>query len=230
MARTAEDIELKILSEEQRILVKDSISVDKVSGNNITIKEDTVSERDFIAAEDLRDSVTGDIIYKKGDIIPQGTEFKGNWLVEDLRKSEVIQEVNEEGEKTDLDPDTEEEVKTGSLDTNMGLDRRVDNLMYVNYDDIEEFSFGYIGEGEYMFSVDEGDDLVCLGHLYETTRQNAIVLSADRPIDSDLVGPAIAQYNNIDMFDPVLSKYRMAAMASNGNEFIGSFLITYNNT
>ena len=68
MARTAEDIELKILSEEQRILVKDSISVDKVSGNNITIKKDTVSERDFIAAEDLRDSVTGDIIYNKGDI------------------------------------------------------------------------------------------------------------------------------------------------------------------
>ena len=230
MARTAEDIELKILSGEQKILVKDSISVDKVSGNNITIKKDTVSERDFIAAEDLRDSVTGDIIYKKGDIIPEGTEFKGNWLVEDLRKSEVIQKVDEEGHKTDLDPDTEEEVKTGSQDTNMGLDRRVDNLMYVNYDDIEEFSFGYIGEGEYMFSVDEGDDLVCLGHLYETTRQNAIVLSADRPIDSDLVGPAIAQYNNIDMFDPILSKYRMAAMAANGNEFIGSFLINYNNT
>lgn len=230
MARTAEDIELKILSEDKRILVEDSISVDKVGGNNITIKEDTVSERDFIAADDLRDSVSGDIIYNKGDIIPEGTEFKGDWLVEDLSEGEVIQEIDPGGQKTDLDEETEEEVKTGSTDTNMGLDRQVDSLMYVNYDEIEEFSFGYIGEGEYMFSVDEGDDLVCLGHLYDTTRQNAIVLSATTPIDSELTAPAIGQYNNIDRFDPVLSRYRMAVMAANGNEFIGSFLINYKNT
>ena len=90
--------------------------------------------------------------------------------------------------------------------------------------DLSQFTFGY---GD--FNPEVGDDLVCLGHLWNGERQGAILISAYDSMDPDLKAPAIAQYIGIRTFT-TLSPYRVSSIAANGNTFMGKFLVNYNGT
>lgn len=83
---------------------------------------------------------------------------------------------------------------------------------------ITEFTWGY----GYM-DVEDGDDLVVLGHLWDGSRQNAILLSAYDPLDTQIEAPAICQYKGIRGFDN-LSMFRTNQIAANGNIFTGRFM------
>ena len=87
---------------------------------------------------------------------------------------------------------------------------------------INEFRFGYG-----TFNPEVGDDLICLGHLWNAERQGAILISAYDPMDPELRAPAIAQYMGIRTFT-TLSPYRVSSIAANGNTFMGRFLVNYN--
>lgn len=89
---------------------------------------------------------------------------------------------------------------------------------------LDSFTFGY---GD--FDPEVGDDLVCLGHLWNGERQGAILISAYDPMDPELKAPAIAQYMGIRTFT-TLSPYRVSSIAANGNTFMGKFLVNYNGT
>ena len=89
---------------------------------------------------------------------------------------------------------------------------------------LDTFTFGY---GD--FNPEVGDDLVCLGHLWNGERQGAILISAYDPMDPELKAPAIAQYMGIRTFT-TLSPYRVSSIAANGNTFMGKFLVNYNGT
>lgn len=90
-------------------------------------------------------------------------------------------------------------------------------------DEYLKWTFGYG-----TFAPEAGDKLACLGHLFNPDRMNAIAISATNPIDPELEAPAIAQYKMIDVFGTSISKFRMTAIAKNGNEFLGAFLVDYN--
>jgi len=87
---------------------------------------------------------------------------------------------------------------------------------------IEEFTFGYG-----TFEPAEGDDIVALGHLWSGDRQDAILIAAYDPMDTELTPPAIAQYRGIKTFES-LSKYRTNTLSAGGNEFTGRFFVDYN--
>lgn len=71
--------------------------------------------------------------------------------------------------------------------------------------------------------------LGCLGHMWDYNRQNAIVISAIKPIDAELVAPSIAQYTGIDIFGASISQFRLTAIAKNGNVFTGKFMVKNEN-
>ncbi len=89
---------------------------------------------------------------------------------------------------------------------------------------LDSFTFGY---GD--FNPEVGDDLVCLGHLWNAERQGALLISAYDPMDPELRAPAIAQYMGIRTFT-TLSPYRTSSIAANGNTFMGKFLVNNNGT
>lgn len=87
-----------------------------------------------------------------------------------------------------------------------------------------DYTLGYkFGYGQMDVSV--GDSLACLGHLSNTDRMNAIVISASQPIDPELLPPSIAQYHLIDVFGESISKFRWTTIARSGNSFYGNFNI-----
>ena len=81
-----------------------------------------------------------------------------------------------------------------------------------------QFGYGY-------FNVKTGQQLGCLGHMWDIDRQNAILISATQPIDGELVAPAIAQYNGINVFGASISRFRLSVIAKNGNVFNGQFMV-----
>lgn len=87
-----------------------------------------------------------------------------------------------------------------------------------------EWMFGYG-----LFEPREGQQLACLGHLYDKDRQNAVVISSIQPIDPELVAPSIAQYSGIDVFGVSISQFRLSVIAKNGNIFTGKFMVKSNN-
>jgi len=89
---------------------------------------------------------------------------------------------------------------------------------------LESFKFGYG-----TFSPETGDNLVTLGHLWEGTRQGAILISSYDPLDPELEAPAIGQYKGIRTFTSI-SPYRITSIAANGNTFLGKVLVNYNGT
>lgn len=97
----------------------------------------------------------------------------------------------------------------------------------VNEYPVSERGFWQFGFG--IFDPRKGQQLGCLGHLWDKTRQNAIVISAMQPIDTELVAPAIAQYDGIDVFGASISNFRMNCLAKNGNVFTGKFMIREEN-
>ena len=92
------------------------------------------------------------------------------------------------------------------------LDKYNNDPTYANW------TFGY---GKIEISI--GDELACLGHLFDRDRRNAIILSANTPIDPELKAPAMAQYTGIDIFGLSISKFRLTTIAKNGNKFYGWF-------
>ena len=83
---------------------------------------------------------------------------------------------------------------------------------------ITEFTWGYG-----TLDIEDGDDLVVLGHLWDGSRQNAILLAAYDPLDTQIEAPAICQYKGIRNFDN-LSLFRTNQIAANGNIFTGRFM------
>ena len=195
------------------------LKLDKVEKNNIVLANETVLGRDFIAAEDLYD-LNGDKVYNKGALVESGTVVDGEWRLVDLGGDEDIKAIDDGSEIT---PPDEDEIINGTDDTETNKSRDTNIYNKKNYSEETSFIFGY---GK--FSARKGDSLACLGHLYDSDRQNAVVLSATDPIDPDLKAPAMAQYSNIDTFGVSISKFRLSAIAANGNEFIGSFLVNDN--
>ena len=228
----AQELSRQILSEDEIRVQESGLVINSASKGTITLAENTVTERDFIAAEDLYDSSTGNKIYSKGDIILEGTELAGDWQLVDLDDEDVIKDFDPNtGTTSDPSEEDEEEINNGTTETSTGHTRDTDFFIDRDYENRTSWNFGYVSTGEeYALSFSEDDELVCLGHLYDSTRQNAIVLSATNPVDPELEAPAMAQYNYIDTFGVGISQYRMTAIAANGNEFIGSFLVHYNDT
>lgn len=208
----------------RNIAVEDAeygLKLDKIQKNDIILANGTVVEREggFIAADDLYD-MNGDKVYDKGDLIPENTVVDGNWKVVDHEGEDEVFAVDE---GTEFIPSDEEEINNGTKNTETGMDRNVNKFIDKDYLSATEWRFGYG-----TFSIKSGDNLSCLGHLYDTDRANAIVLSSNDPIDNDLKAPCMAQYSSIDTFGESISNYRLTAIASNGNEFIGSFFVNYN--
>ena len=201
------------------------LSTDKVTQSELVISEGYVSDREFIAAENLYD-INGNLSYTAGSVIGENVTFLNDWRVIDTEKEDIVLEKPiDNPSAAGTVPENENEIINQTDNTGDGKLRDVDYYLNVDLDDVDEFRFGY---GDFRIKV--GDSLACLGHLYLSERQNAIVLSAQDPIDPELKAPAIAQYKGIYLFGESISKFRMTAIAANGNEFIGSFLVNYNNT
>lgn len=199
------------------------LDVDYQQGNKITIKEDTVLERDFVLAEDVLDD-NGSVIpgLGKGDKVDVGVVIDKPIVVIDKEVKDEVTKIDiETGDLSE--PENLTEINDFTTDTPSGVNRD-SGTEGVDYSKLTSWLFGYG-----TFSCNIGDDLACLGNLYDIERQNAIVLSSFAPIDPDLVAPAIAQYNNIDRFGESISNFRLTAIAANGNEFAGTFLINHDN-
>lgn len=75
------------------------------------------------------------------------------------------------------------------------------------------------------FECREKHQLACMGHLWNTDRQNAVILASIQSIDAEIVSPSIAQYTGIDIFGASVSQFRLNVIAKNGNIFAGRFMV-----
>ena len=66
-----------------------------------------------------------------------------------------------------------------------------------------------------------GDAVAQLGNSSDTTRQNAIIISAYQGIDTSVEAPSIVQYKGINDYD--LRPFQYNVIAANGNVFRGDF-------
>lgn len=193
-----------------------------VVGTNLVVDE--------VVTQFNEDSEQEEIIYNPGDVIGPGTTVPTDITVHDVEPIDIVQQENlDTGVVTSVDSDQEDQINGNVDSTPSGMSTNPDRFNIQDYASRTEWRFGYVGYYP-QFRIKEGDALACLGHLYDETRQNAIVLSSTNPIDPELEAPAMAQYHHIDLFGESISKYRMTAIAANGNEFIGRFLVNYNST
>lgn len=73
-----------------------------------------------------------------------------------------------------------------------------------------------------------GDEIVQLGNRTDTTRQNAIIMSAVTSPDPNVTAPSIVQYKGINSY--TLNNKILNQMAANGNTFTGNFMVVNGNT
>lgn len=73
-----------------------------------------------------------------------------------------------------------------------------------------------------------GDEIVQLGNRTDTTRQNAIILSACTSPDPNVTAPSIVQYTGINSYS--LNNRILNQIAANGNTFTGNFMVVNGNT
>lgn len=73
-----------------------------------------------------------------------------------------------------------------------------------------------------------GDEIVQLGNRTDTSRQNAIILSACASPDPNVTAPSIAQYKGINSY--TLNNRILNQMAANGNTFTGNFMVVNGST
>ena len=106
---------------------------------------------------------------------------------------------------------------TGQYEPNFNRD-------IVPLSDRTQWQFGYG-----TFVPRTGQSLACLGHMTNTDRQNAIIIAATAPADSELIAPAIAEYHGINVFGESISQYRMNVIAKNGSIFTGKFMVKGDN-
>lgn len=224
----AENISKLIAAGGETIEQTAGLRVTAATRSEIRLDEGEVTGGWFKAGDDLRDSYTGDIVYHEGEDIPAGTVTGKDWTIVDREKEDTV---HAEQDGVGFIPDDLGEIDNGTKDTTTGMDRVIDNWINNNYEERDEWMFGYVSDTDpAAVGFDPKDELVCLGHLYDQNRQNAIVISSTNPVDPELEAPAMAQYNNIDTFGKSISKFRMTAIAANGNEFMGSFLVANGDT
>lgn len=229
--RQAEEITAATLGNAgEDVPAKAGLTIEKKVRSELVLEKNLITDRAFVAGADLYDGNTK--VIDKGDVVPAGTTTKGDWKVIDYIDEDIATKtLVDEPVTTIITGDEKKEIDTFPEDTPKNVNRDPENYQKEQnkYSERTSWQFGY--SGYYPdFVIKEGDDLVCLGHLYDDDRQNAIVLSACPPIDPDLNAPAIAQYSHLDTFGVSISKYRQTAIAANGNEFMGQFFINYNNT
>lgn len=209
------------------------LSIGTTKFNKITLAEDTIIEREFIVADEVKDYVDGQeqVIYHPGQVLSPGTEITHDLNVVDIKEETDIKEFNPSTPTilTPVTPEVENVVNTHTEDTQSGINRDYNEWEKIDASEVTEWQFGYVGYYP-NFRIKSGDALACLGHLYNSDRQNAIVLSSTNPIDPELEAPAMAQYSHISIFGKSISMFRQTAIAANGNEFMGSFLVNYNDT
>lgn len=208
------------------------LDITLIKGNKLPIKKDTLVERDFIVADDVIEYVDNQevLIYEKGETIHSGDEIIHDVNVIDKTDDLIIKkDIEEQISVIPNDSPEGQNIIDNTENTQSDMKRDPNNFIDMDYSQKTEWQFGYTSDYT-KFRIKIGDALAALGHLYDSTRQNAIVLSAVAPIDIELQAPAIAQYSHIDTFGLYISKFRQTAIAANGNEFIGSFLVNYNNT
>lgn len=73
-----------------------------------------------------------------------------------------------------------------------------------------------------------GDEIVQLGNRTDTSRQNAIILSAVTSPDPNVTAPSIVQYKGINSY--TLNNKILNQMAANGNTFTGNFMVVNGNS
>ena len=73
-----------------------------------------------------------------------------------------------------------------------------------------------------------GDEIVQLGNRTDTSRQNAIIMSAVTSPDPNVVAPSIVQYKGINSY--TLNNRILNQIAANGNTFTGNFMVVNGNT
>lgn len=73
-----------------------------------------------------------------------------------------------------------------------------------------------------------GDEIVQLGNRTDTTRQNAIILSACASPDPNVTAPSIVQYTGINSYS--LNNRILNQIAANGNTFTGNFMVVNGST
>lgn len=216
----------------QTIESVDGIKIKKSLKSTITLAEGTDIERPFTVIEDAVDPDDPEtIVYPAGTQLSFGDVITVPVKVNETEESEDIvgYDVDNPNIETTLPEEEVDIIKNGTKYSTSGIDRDMNYIVEEDYSTRVSWAFGYVGDyNEFKFG--EGDALACLGHLYDGDRDNAIVLSSTNPIDPELLAPAIAQYNHINTFGKSISNFRQTAIASNGNEFIGSFLVNYNNT
>jgi len=208
------------------------LDITLVKGNKLPLKEGTSLERDFIVADDVVEYVDNQevVIYEKGEVIHTGDEIIHDVNVIDKLDDLVIKkDIDDQISVIPNDSQEGQDIIENTQNTQSDMDRNPNNFIDMDYSQRTEWQFGYTSDYT-KFRIKAGDALACLGHLYDSTRQNAIVLSAVAPLDIELQAPSISQYSHIDTFGLYISKFRQTALSANGNEFIGSFLVNYNNT
>lgn len=215
--------------------------------NKFTLPAESRVDAPFIVTDPVKEynPTTGqwDTIYDTGDVltpatthniirdvnvVPAVTTDDGTYVPADNITEYKEAEPNS-NTFTPVSDDDLRQIEVTTDDTTTMMDRNTDAHLEIDYRDNTEWQFGYVSDYTH-FRIKNNDELACLGHLYLTDRQNAIVLSATACMDPDLQCPAIAQYKYIDIFGKNISQFRQTAIAANGNEFIGSFLVNYNNT
>ena len=197
----------------------------------ITLDQDTVIDKEVVVTEDVvvfdPDLGKDVVVYHEGEVLEPGTTITDVVEVyEREANDQVFKEIDDDiilitgNEKEQIDNTTD--------NTQSGMTRDPDQ----NFEEDQQITYWKFGYTGYYpdFRIKKGDSLACLGHLYDETRQNAIVLSSTNPIDPELLAPAMAQYSHINVFGVSISKFRQTAIAANGNEFIGTFLVNYKNT
>lgn len=73
-----------------------------------------------------------------------------------------------------------------------------------------------------------GDEIVQLGNRTDTSRQNAIIISAVTSPDPNVTAPSIVQYKGINSYS--LNNRILNQIAANGNTFTGNFMVVNGNT
>lgn len=73
-----------------------------------------------------------------------------------------------------------------------------------------------------------GDEICQLGNRTDTSRQNAIILSACASLDPNVQAPSIVQYKNINSY--TLNGKIYNQIAANGNTFTGNFMVVNGST
>ncbi len=218
------------------ILPKEEITlIDDVDNPGSKIQEPvrTITDREFIVADDVwkfDPTVGRDVkVYEKDEIIPIGVVIKEDVPVIDRELVDIPIKEIENGPTEIITGQEKEEIDNFTVDTPTGVDRDAQSYGRPKREELDYWQFGHCGYYA-QFRIKSGDNLACLGHLYDETRQNAIVLSSTNPIDEELLAPCISQYSHINLFGTTIARFRQTAIAANGNEFIGSFLVNYNDT